>query len=99
MKILVWNCRGLGNTAAVLALLDVKRRNNPEVVFLSETHLDRYPAECLGRRLCMDYSIVQPSDGRKGGIIMFWKKEIKIHQIFACPNYIDVTIDEGPSKT
>jgi hypothetical protein len=46
----------------------------------------------------MDYSIVQPSDGRKGGIIMFWKKEIKIHQIFACPNYIDVKIDEGLNK-
>jgi hypothetical protein len=99
MRILVWNCRGLGNTAAVLALLDVKKRYCPEVVFLSETHLERYPAECLGRRLGMDSSIIQPSDGRKGGIIMFWQKEVKLSQNYACPNYIDVTINEGPMKT
>jgi exonuclease III len=74
MRILVWNCRGLGNSAAVLALLDVKRRHNPEVVFLSETHLDRYPAECLARRMEMDHSIIQVSDGRKGGIVMFWRR-------------------------
>jgi exonuclease III len=66
MKILAWNFRGLGNTAVVLAFLDVIRRYNPDVVFLSETHLDRYPAECLRRRMNLGVSIIQPSDGRCG---------------------------------
>jgi exonuclease III len=82
MRILAWNCRGLGNSAAVLALLDVKRRNSPEVVFLSETHLDRYSAECLGRRLSMDFSIIQPSDCRKGGVIMFSRKRGEYYSDF-----------------
>jgi hypothetical protein len=47
-------------------------------VFLSETHLDDYPAECLRRRLKMDLKIVNPSDGTSGGVILLWKKEIKI---------------------
>ena len=94
MKHLSWNCHGLGNTAAVLALLDVQRRNNPDVVFLSETHLDRYPADCLRRRMKMDFMIIQTSDGRRGGIMMLWKQEVKLYQIFACPNYIDVRIEE-----
>jgi hypothetical protein len=98
MRILVWNFRGLGNTAAVLALLDVKRRHCPVVVFLSESHLDRYRMECLGRILLMDSSTIQPSDGRKGGIIMFWRKEVNLYQSFACPIYIDVRIDEGLNK-
>jgi hypothetical protein len=54
--------------------------------------------ECLGRILLMDSSIIQPSDGRKGGIIMFWRKEVNLYQSFACPNYIDVRIDEGLNK-
>jgi exonuclease III len=98
MKILAWNCRSLGNTAAVLALLDVIRRFNPDVVFLSETHLDKHPAECLRRRMKLDVNIIQPSDGRRGGLVMMWKKEVKLHQIYACPNYIDVRIEEENNK-
>jgi hypothetical protein len=98
MKILVHNCRGLGNAAAVLALLDVLRRHNPEVVFLSETHLDSYPADCLRRRMRMDFKIVQASDGRKVGIPLLWRAEVKVSQLYAQPNYIDVRIKENAQK-
>jgi hypothetical protein len=43
----------------------------------------------------MDYKIVNPSNGRSGGVIFFWKKEIKLQQIFSAPKYIDVTISEN----
>jgi hypothetical protein len=46
----------------------------------------------------MDFSIVQPSDGRRGGILMMWKREVKIVQIYAEPNYIDVRVEEGENK-
>jgi hypothetical protein len=95
MKILGENCHGLGNTAAILALLDVQKRHNPDVVFLLETHLDTYPADCLKRRMKMDFKVVQPSDGRRGGLALFWKKEIKLTLLFSDPNYIDVSITEG----
>lgn len=98
MKILGLNCQGLGNAPTVTALLDVQRRYNPEVLFLSETHLDDYPAECLRRWLKMDLKIVNPSDGRSGGVIMFWRKEIVIEQIFSAPKYIDVRVVESPGK-
>ena len=29
---------------------------------------------------------------------MLWKIEVKLHQIFACPNYIDVRIEEEDNK-
>jgi hypothetical protein len=73
-------------------------RCNPDVLFLSETHLDSYPAECLRRRLKMDFKIVNPSDGRSGGVLLLWKKEISIQQIFSAPKYIDVRIIENPNK-
>jgi hypothetical protein len=98
MRILSWNCHGLGNAAAVRALLDVLKRQNPDVVFLSETHLEVYPEECLKRRIKMDFKIVQASDGRRGGIILFWRKEVIIHQVKAEPNFIDVRIEDGPNK-
>jgi hypothetical protein len=31
-------------------------------------------------------------------LLLLWKKEISIQQIFSAPNYIDVQINEGPNK-
>ena len=81
MKVLSWNCNGLGNEPAIRALLDVQRKSNPDVMFLSETHLESYPAECLRRRLKMDQKFVCHGDGRKGGLILFWKKEFKVQRL------------------
>jgi hypothetical protein len=46
----------------------------------------------------MDFKIVNPSNGRSGGVILFWKKKVVIQQIFSAPNYIDVRVIENPEK-
>jgi hypothetical protein len=46
----------------------------------------------------MDFKIVNPSNGRSGGVILFWKKEVVIQQLFSAPKYIDVQIVENPGK-
>jgi hypothetical protein len=51
-------------------------------MFLSETHLDDYLTECLSRTLEMDFKICNPSNGRSGGVLVFYKKEIKVEMIF-----------------
>jgi hypothetical protein len=47
----------------------------------------------------MDSKIVNPSDGRSGGVILLWKKEVVVEQVFSAPKYIDVYIKESPEKT
>ena len=64
MKILSWNCRGLQQAAVIRAVLAVQKRRSPDLMFLMETHLDEFPAECLPRGLKMDHKIVVCSDGK-----------------------------------
>jgi exonuclease III len=45
MRILAWNCRGLASARAVRSLLDIQRREKPDVIFLSESHLGKVKAE------------------------------------------------------
>jgi hypothetical protein len=96
MRILSLNCQGAGNDPTVRSLLDVQRCHVPDVMFLS--HLDSYPADCLRRRLKMDFHIVNPSTTRSGGVMLLWRREITIQQIFSHPKYIDVRIIEGQNK-
>ena len=99
MKLLAWNCRGLANAPAVRALLDVQRNWAPDLMFLSETHVDSYPAECFRNILKMDQKLVCPSDGRKGGLLMLWKREIDIQRLDLDPMYIDVEVNDGTNQT
>jgi hypothetical protein len=98
MRIIASNCQGLGNRPTVHSLLQVQKHSNPDVMFLSETHLDLYPAECLRKRLKMDFKIVNPSSNRCGGVMLLWRRGIDIHLIFSLPNYIDVSIQESVDK-
>ena len=61
-------------------------------MFLSETHLDSYPAECLRRRLKMDQKLVCTSNGRSGGLLLLWKNNIVVHRLGLDPKFIDVQI-------
>lgn len=57
MKILAWNCRGLGSASAVRALLEVQKQERPDVFFLSETHLNKVKAEKIKRKLGFDCNL------------------------------------------
>ena len=41
MKLVAWNCRGLGNRPAVRSLLELQKTEDADILFLSETKMDR----------------------------------------------------------
>ncbi|KAG2627072.1 hypothetical protein PVAP13_3KG226670 [Panicum virgatum] len=95
MKLLAWNCRGLSSPRAVRSLLEVQNRINPDVFFLSETHLDKVKADNVRRRAGFDHLIIHESDGRSGGLLLLWKEEVNIRLQAVTHNYIDVVIEEN----
>jgi hypothetical protein len=70
-------------------------RRSPDIVFLLETHVELFPAEMLRRQLRMDFKEVVVSDGRSGGLIIFWKKEVVLSVRDKTENFIDVFIGAG----
>jgi exonuclease III len=51
MKILSWNCRGLGSPTTVRTLSRLIRIENPQIVFLMETRLKAIEVENVRSRL------------------------------------------------
>lgn len=93
MKLLVWNCHGLASARAVRALLDLQKSHKPDVIFLSESHLGRVMAEKLKRRVGFDNFEIHESDGRSGGLLLLWKKEVTIVAHNVSRFFIDVTFE------
>ena len=63
MKILAWNCKGLGNQLAVQELFDIVQAQDPSIVFLSETWSDREQMVCIKERLDFGDLCIVPNEG------------------------------------
>ena len=61
--------------------------------------MDDARAEVLMKRLRMDHIIVVPSiDGRKGGLLLVWKKEVRIYSRAATLDFIDVSVEDDDGE-
>ena len=90
MKILGWNCRGMLSTTAVRELLDLQERVRADLIFLSESHLNNCKADELRRVLSFDSMFVVESDGRAGGLVLFYHKVNKVELNYISANFIDI---------
>ena len=75
MKLITWNYRGLGNGPTIKGLLDVQKREDPDVLFLSETRMVRDRLEGLRWKLGMPHMVAKDCCGKGGGLALFWKRE------------------------
>ena len=75
MKLLAWNCRGLGNRWTVHKLVDLVQAQGPEIVFLLKTWSDKEWMEWVRCQLKFVGCFTIPSDGRGGGLALLWKEE------------------------
>lgn len=94
MKIITWNCRGLGNRPTVHGLLDLQKREVPDILFLSETRLDEERMRRFRDLPSMPNMAVQNNRGKSGGLALFWRHGIKVMVRWTGRMHIDAIVEE-----
>ncbi|XP_025702728.1 uncharacterized protein [Arachis hypogaea] len=94
MKILMWNCRGLGRPLTVHNLKGIIRSHSPEIVFLCET---KNPSRSVEQKLrgCgfKDWSLVNP-EGTAGGLVIAWKEGLEVTVINSNHFFIAIIVKD-----
>ena len=94
MKIITWYCRGLGNGPAVRGLLSMQKEEDPNILFLSETKMDKRRIEGLRWHLGLTNVVVKDCEGKSGGLAIFWRTGVNFHLRIASRLYIDGDVVE-----
>ena len=95
MKLLSWNCQGLGNPCTVLSLCWLVKSQDPQVLFLMETKLGKKKMEGVRLKLGFQNAFVVPSIGRSGGLALLWKGEVSLEVKNFTTHHIDSHILHG----
>lgn len=78
MKILSWNCRGLGHPNVFMVLKNLIKLHNQSCVFLCERKGGKKRLEMICRKLgCHNYDIVE-AKGKAGGLCLIWSEDINL---------------------
>jgi exonuclease III len=97
MKLISWNCHGMGNASAVRGLLDLQKQEDPDILFLAETKMDTRKIEKFRWMLGLANMVCKSCVGKSGGLALFWRKCIYVNLQTMSKYFIDATVttDEG----
>ena len=93
MKLLVWNCRGLGNRRAIQELVDIIQAQDPLIVFLYETWSSRERMLWVRDKIRFNGCFTIPTDGKGGGLALLWKQGVAVWVDSFSSYHIDSIID------
>lgn len=95
MRIICWNCRGVGNPQAVNAMVDIVQYYKPSILFLMETKANGVRMEQIKSLLRFSHCFSVDCVGIGGGLSLMWKDDVKLAITGYCSNFIDSTIGDG----
>lgn len=83
MKIISWNCRGLGGPSTISQLKESQRLYTPDITFLCETKRGSSFVERTTKKLQLNerWAVNEPK-GKKGGMLVTWSQNVEVRNLW-----------------
>lgn len=92
MRLISWNCQGLGVALTMKNLKEVCRIKNPHLVFLMETKQKHKIVSKLRRRCGFEEEWIVDPVGLSGGLALWWKSELVVNILHSSQFIIHVAV-------
>ncbi|KAK9041081.1 hypothetical protein V6N11_016203 [Hibiscus sabdariffa] len=94
MAMLAWKVRGLSNKDTVRALKNFVFKFNPGIIFLSEMKQKMRYLEKIRMKMKYDNAHYVEPIGIAGGLLLWWKNDVKVSILQSGKNIIDCELSE-----
>ncbi|XP_027127794.2 uncharacterized protein [Coffea arabica] len=98
MRVVVWNCQGVGSPLTVPQLREVNHLSSPNIYFLSETKNRKTVIDRIARRLRLDNNVTVEAMNRTGGMALLWTKDTQIVEVVTTAFTIEAKIEGNESQ-
>lgn len=78
MRLLHWNCQGLGSPLIIPYIKDIRRSHNPDIMLLVETKNVNSFVQDLAKDLGYKNVEIVSANGSSGGAAIFWNDRVKV---------------------
>lgn len=99
MRVLNWNCKGLGNASTVCYSKKIAREWKPDFMFLLETRLK----QGQGRKLFMKWGFNRSFEvariGLSGGLALGWNEDWEVLILHCSPHFIHTEVIDPLGNT
>jgi exonuclease III len=92
MSLFSVNCRRVGNALTVRELKDFVVKFYPSILCIQETQISRTRVEALASTFGFDNAFAVDTDGRSGGLGIYWNNDISIDVLGYSQYHIDVSV-------
>ena len=92
MKVLSWNCRGMGSPSAVLQCKKKAQDSRPDIMFLMETRLDKDKGKQLLEKCGFMEGWEVPRKGLSGGLLLGWMSPHKLNVLYSTNHLIHANL-------
>ena len=90
MKILSWNCRGLGSHWTISYLKEIRHKHKPDFLFLSETKQEFEFVQKFQAHFGYDSLVTVDPSGRSGGLALYYNNEYQVKILYSSNRMIDI---------
>ena len=94
MRLLSWNCQGLGNPWTGRSFRKIVREQVPNMYFLMETWLDKEGFDNLYSNLPFQNKIIVKYPDSGGGLALLWKNDVAMEVINYTANHVLMKVME-----
>ena len=98
MKLLSWNCRGIGQPRTVQEMMHLMQVHHPSVVFIFETRQNSTKVHKVRMRLGLKHCLLHDGKGKGACIALYWDDSVEIKKLAIGPRYINVLIRGNPKE-
>ena len=100
MKLVSWNCTGLGSLNKVKAIKDLLRMDPRDILLLQETQMEEEALLSLSRATWKKQGgHIASARGASGGLTTLWNKsDFTLLNSFSAKNWISTKLQNLPSK-